>query len=32
MDSCEIITMLIKNLKNYESKNITQTAVPFEMF
>ena len=33
MDSCEINnSMLIKNLKNYESKNITQTAVPFEMF
>ena len=31
MDSCEIITMLIRNHKNYESKKVTQTVVPFEM-
>ena len=38
MDFCEFIMMLIKNLKNYESKNITQMLClckrfePFEMF
>ena len=32
MDFCEFIMMLIKNLKNYESKNITQNVALFEMF
>ena len=32
MDFCEFIMMLIKNLKNYESKNITKLLYLFEMF
>ena len=31
IDSFQVITMLIRNLKSFEWKNITQTPVLFEM-